>query len=66
MKEFLIKYRVRMIVAYLGLHDPVHDGIQCLQLVALHDSFKVLGPMSERLGHRQVQVVVGLLCRQVL
>lgn len=51
---------------YLGLDDAVHDRLQCFQFVALHDSFKVLGPVSESLSHRHVQVVVGFLCSQVL
>ena len=51
---------------YLSLHDAVHDGLQGLQLVALHDSLKVLGAVLQRLGHRDVQVVVRFLRRQVL
>lgn len=50
----------------LSLHDSVHDGLQRLQLVALHDPLEVLRPVPERLRHRHVQVVVGLLGRQVL
>ena len=51
---------------HLGLDYPVHDGFHCFQSVALHHALKVLGAVSEGLGHRHVQVVVGLLCCQVL
>ena len=51
---------------YFRLHDAVHNDLQCFQFVALHDPFKVLGSVSESLGDRHVQVVVGLLCCQVL
>lgn len=50
----------------LSPDDPVHDGLQCLVLAALHDTFKVLRAVLQRLRHRHVQVVVGLLRRQVL
>lgn len=52
--------------AYFRLHDAVHDGLQGLQPVALHDALKVLRAVLQRLGHRDVQVVVRLLRRQVL
>lgn len=51
---------------YLRLHQPVDDGLQGLTPVAREDALKVLGTVLQRLGDRQVQVVVGLLGRQVL
>lgn len=52
--------------SYFSFHDPVHNRLHGFHFVALHDSFKVLGTMLQRLRHRNVQVVVGLLSSQVL
>lgn len=45
---------------------PVHNGLHRFHFVALHDSFEVLRAMLQSLCHRDVQVVVRLLSRQVL
>lgn len=52
--------------SYFSFHYPVHNRLHGFHFVALHDSFKVLGTMLQRLRHRDVQVVVGLLSSQVL
>lgn len=50
----------------LSLHQPVDDGLQRLVPVAGQNPLEVLRAVLQGFGHRHVQVVVGLLRRQVL
>lgn len=51
---------------HLGFYQSGDDGFKGLMSVAGQDSLKVLRAMLQRLGHSHVQVVVCLLCSQIL
>lgn len=52
--------------SHLGLHEPVDDGLECLVPIAGQHPLKVLRAVLQGFSHRHIQVVVRLLCGQVL
>lgn len=50
----------------LGLHQSVDDGLQGLVPIAGQHPFKVLRAVLQGFGDCHIQVVVRLLCCQVL
>lgn len=56
----------RGFVSHFCFDYSVHNGLHRFHFVALNDSFKVLRAMFQGLRHADVQVIVRLLCSQVL
>ncbi len=54
------------VMCYLGLCNAVNDGLQCLVLVTLEDTFHTAGSGGNGLPHRHVQIVVVFLGCKVL
>jgi len=52
--------------SHLSLHQSVDNGLQGLMPVAGQHSLKVLRAVLQCFGHCNIQVVVVLLCCQVL
>lgn len=52
--------------SHLCLHQSVDDGLQALVSVARQHSLKVLRAVLQGFGHRHVQIIVRLLCCQIL
>jgi hypothetical protein len=51
---------------HLLVDNALHDCRQGLRLLAAGDAVEAVAPVLERVRHRYVQVVVGLLGRQIL